>query len=136
MSHPSPSQPLSRPRLLIVDDDPAVLDVTRSMARALGWHALVADDARLALESLRDDPADIHVVLVDLHMPGDGGLELVRRVRECRPDARVLLMTGDAADRASTLAAGAAVDHVLLKPFSLDGLRTALGAGPDQALAA
>jgi DNA-binding response OmpR family regulator len=130
------SRPEPRPQLLIVDDDAAVLDVTRSMARAIGCHALVADNGRHALELFREHSDRIHAVLVDLNMPRLDGVELIRLIREHRPATFVMLMTGDTVDDARVTAAGISPDYVLIKPFTLDGLKTALFGDRDQAQAA
>ena len=121
-----PSGSLNRPQLLIVDDDPAVLDVTRSMARAIGCHALVADTAQQALDHFRECADRIHTLLVDLNMPRLDGLAFIRLVREYRPSARVLLMTGDVVEPGRLAEAGVPPECVLVKPFSLDHLRDAV----------
>lgn len=136
MSQQPPSRPVSLPQILIVDDDPAVLDVTRSMARAIGCHALVADTAHQALEHFREYADRIHALLVDLNMPRMDGLGLIRLVREHRPHARVLLMTGDAVDPERLAQAGVPPHCVLVKPFNLSHLKDAVFGDQDQARAA
>lgn len=134
-----PFQPPSCPQpplLLIVDDDPAVLDVTRSMARAIGCRALLADSAAQALELFRDDPHRLSAVVVDLHLPGTDGLQLVRRLREVRDDVHVVLMTGDELDDDVLITAGMAASAVLLKPFHPDDLAAAVFGSAGEAKAA
>ena len=126
MSHSTPPTTSARPRLLIVDDDPAVLDVTRSMARAFGCHSLLADSAQHGLELFLEHSHNLDSVLVDLNMPGIGGLELIRRIRQHRPETHVLLMTADHVDEACLKSAGIPADCLLNKPFSLDQLKSAL----------
>jgi CheY-like chemotaxis protein len=136
MSFQPPSRLQARPRILIVDDDPAVLDVTRSMARAFGCHSLLADNAQQGLEMFREHSGSLDAVLVDLNMPGLGGLELIRLIREHRADAHVLLMTGDHVDEPVLTAAGIPADCLLNKPFSLARLKSALLGGEGLAEAA
>ena len=73
MSFQPSSRSIALPQVLIVDDDAAVLDVARSMARAVGWHALVCDHPGQAVELFREHAERIHAVLVDLQ---PGGLEV------------------------------------------------------------
>jgi len=81
-------------RILIVEDDPEVLDVTVEMLRALGWEVLTAPDAPSGLSVLRRD-ADIDVLFSDIVMPrGMNGVELAREARRLRPELRVLLASG------------------------------------------
>lgn len=136
MPFPPPSRPEHRPLLLIVDDDAAVLEVTRSMARSMGCRALVADSAAQALEAFRERADDLHAVLVDLHMPSIDGLALIHLVRAHRPGARVVLMTGDDIDEPVLARAGIGPGGVLVKPFSLDDLRAAVFGGLEQDRAA
>jgi DNA-binding response OmpR family regulator len=122
--------------LLIVDDDAAVLDVTRSMARAIGCHALVADNGKQAFDLFRENSERIHAVIVDLNMPRVDGAELIRRIREHSPATFVMLMTGESPDTARVAAAGISPDFVLIKPFTLAGLKSALFGEQGQAQAA
>jgi CheY-like chemotaxis protein len=112
----------SDPYLLIVDDELAVLDVTRAMACSLGWQPLIANTSEHALELFREHAHDIGHVLVDLHMAGISGLELARALRDIEPDVHISVMTGDEAATTARLGAPGLVDGVLVKPFTLDDL--------------
>lgn len=111
--------------ILIVDDEPTVLEVTRSMAASLGWHPLLANTSRHALGLFRDHADTIGHVLLDLHMPGMGGAELAIALREIRPDVRIELMTGDEAGAGTLIDSGHA-DGLLVKPFQVTDLMHAL----------
>jgi len=81
-------------RILVVEDDPEVLDVTVEMLRTLGWEVLTAPDGPSGLSVLRRD-ADIDVLFSDIVMPrGINGVELAREARRLRPELRVLLASG------------------------------------------
>lgn len=128
-------QPAATPLyVLIADDEPAVLEVLRSMARALGWQPLLADTGSQALELFREHYAAIDCAIVDLHMPQISGLELLREFRALDPDARVLIMTGDHVEADEFAAESEAPDGVLTKPFFMTDLKQALF--PPQAEAA
>src|SRR5438105_3234134 len=81
-------------RVLVVEDDPEVLDVAVEMLRGFGYEVLTAPDGPSALAVLRRD-AEIDVLFTDIVMPrGMNGVELAREARRLRPDVRVLLASG------------------------------------------
>src|SRR5438105_7283935 len=93
-SDPHAARPPPLGRILVVEDDPEVLDVTVEMLRALDWEVLTAPDGPSALSVLRRD-ADIDVLFSDIVMPrGMNGVELAREARRLRPALRVLLASG------------------------------------------
>ena len=108
-------------RILVVDDDAAVREVTVNMLRQIGYGVVEADSGRAALDALgRGELYDL--VLIDIAMPGLSGTETVRRARERWPGLRVLYMTGFADP--SGLADPLTGDEPLIKkPFRLGDLR-------------
>ena len=80
-------------KVLVVDDQPDVLDMASEMFRTLGFHVITASSARQALEILAKTP-DIHLLFCDVVMPGLSGIELGRKAQEISPDTRVLLSSG------------------------------------------
>ncbi len=84
---------LSGVRLLLVDDDPAVREVTGLMLRELGCTVTEADSGSEALVVLEQGP-EIDIVAADVAMPGMSGPELVRQIRKRLPAIAVLLITG------------------------------------------
>jgi PAS domain S-box-containing protein len=81
-------------RILVVEDDPDVLDVTVETLRTMGYEVLTAPDGPSALAVLRRE-RDIDVLFTDVVMPrGMNGLELARQAARLRPEMRVLLASG------------------------------------------
>src|SRR5437588_9669852 len=78
--------------LLVVDDERAVRDVCREVAQSLGFNTSVAESAENAYRQL--EAQSIDVVLLDLKLPGVGGLEALHQIKERRPDAVVVVVTG------------------------------------------
>jgi PAS domain S-box-containing protein len=81
-------------RVLVVEDDPDVLDVTVETLRHFGYEVLTAPEAHGALAILRRDP-EIDVLFTDIVMPcGMNGVELAREAARLRPNLRILLASG------------------------------------------
>lgn len=81
-------------RVLIVEDDPAVLSLCLDMLTSLGYRCDVASDAGGALHRLDSDP-DYDLLFSDVIMPGGmNGIELAQKAQERRPDLKVLLTSG------------------------------------------
>ena len=81
-------------RILVVEDDPEVLDVTVESLRRMGYEVLTAPDGPAALAVLRRE-ADIDILFSDIVMPrGMNGVELARTALRLRPQLRVLLVSG------------------------------------------
>lgn len=81
--------------VLIVEDEPAVLDVASEIFESLGYDVLSATDANSALDVLRNDGIAIDVLFSDVVMPhGMDGFELARETQKLRPDIKILLASG------------------------------------------
>jgi two-component system, NtrC family, response regulator HydG len=120
-----------RPRLLVVDDDRAILTLIGTIALAEGFDVATTVSGEDAMKQIRQRPVDL--VLLDLRMPGITGIDVLRSIREISPRVKVVLMTGygtiDSAVEAVKLGA---VDY-LTKPFDLPRLRQLLAAVRDEA---
>src|SRR5258705_9022048 len=120
-----------RPRLLVVDDDRAILTLTGTIALAEGFDVATTTNGEEAMIQLRSRPAEL--VLLDLRMPGITGLDVLRSIRDISPKCKVVLMTGfgtiDSAVEAVKLVA---LDY-LTKPFDLQRLRQLLATVRDEA---
>jgi DNA-binding response OmpR family regulator len=106
------------PTVLVVDDEPIVRDVVVRYLERDGYRTLEAadgDEARSLLE--RETPSPVSLVVLDVMLPGVGGLELCRWIRG-RSDLPIVMLTalGEEADRIVGLELGA--DDYLTKPFS------------------
>ncbi|MCZ7596939.1 MAG: response regulator [Gammaproteobacteria bacterium] len=80
--------------ILVVDDNPDVLEINVEALRMLGYVVLGAEDGRRALEVLEEHP-EVDLLFTDIVMPGGiSGLELARRARQTNPALRVLYTSG------------------------------------------
>ena len=111
--------------VLVVDDEPAVLEVAREMLERFGLQVLTATSGREAIDTFRQHPKEIACVLLDLTMPEIGGEETYSRLRELRPDLPILLSSGyDGTDARERL--NVRKEHFLRKPYRVRALRSAL----------
>jgi two-component system response regulator MprA len=113
-------------RILIVDDEPAVLTSLQRALKLEGYDVDQAVDGAAALDRLAVAPPD--AVVLDVGMPRIDGLEVCRRMRQAGDRTPVLMLTARDAidDRVEGLDAGA--DDYLVKPFALRELRARLRA--------
>ena len=115
-------------RVLLVDDEEELVTALVERLTLRGFDARGVTSGTQALEDLADHPCD--VVLLDVKMPELGGMELIERVKEQRPDLQVVLLTarGSAQDAEEGMKLGA-FDY-LTKPVKIDDLvRVLLTAG-------
>ncbi len=105
--------------ILIVDDEPQIRRVLRTTLSAQGYEVLDARSGEEALERVREEHIDL--VLLDLNMPGMGGLAACREIRS-KSDVAIMMLTvrSDEADKVAALDAGA--DDYITKPFSIPEL--------------
>src|SRR2546427_11447095 len=90
--HPPQIEGANFLNLMIVDDERAIREACREVAQSLGFNTSVADSAEHAYRLL--DTQGIDVVLLDLKLPGAGGLEALHQIRGRRPDAAVIVVNG------------------------------------------
>ena len=116
-----PAQLSERMRVLLVEDNPAVAEVTRELLAELGYDVVHAPDVAAARAALERETVD--VVLSDIVMPGGAnGLDLAREIRQ-RGGLPVVLATGYSDQAQAAANEGFAI---LRKPYSMNGLHDAL----------
>jgi two-component system, NtrC family, response regulator AtoC len=109
-------------RILVVEDDDETREAVAGALRDLGYDAAVCPDARTARTH-----SDVDIVVTDIRMPGESGLELCAEIAGNRPDLPVILMTAFGDTRTVSLGLRAGASDFLAKPFSLSDLGAAVG---------
>jgi nitrogen-specific signal transduction histidine kinase/CheY-like chemotaxis protein len=124
--------PIGRERLLFVDDEHALAELTRQQLSGLGYRVEAHTAPMEALAAFQADPAGFDLVMSDLSMPQMSGLVLARRLRAIRPELPIILCTGfsEQADEAAARAAG--VREFLFKPLLLHELAQAVRRALDE----
>ena len=106
---------MSAGRILVVDDDPQIRRVMRATLSARGYEVAAARTGEEALDQLRSETYDL--VLLDVNMPGMGGIEACRLIRSTSEIAIIMLTVSTSEkDKVDALDAGA--DDYITKPFS------------------
>jgi DNA-binding response OmpR family regulator len=100
--------------ILIVDDDPNILDTARDILEDAGYAVFAEVTGAGALAKLSSSPADL--ALFDFNLPDTQGIDLAVKAKKIRPKMAIFLMTGEAG--VDLGAAQGAVDLVLTKPVN------------------
>lgn len=117
-----------RGRVLVVDDQPALLEAAQAMLERLGLEVATAGDGLQAMEYMERHGAGVDLVLLDLAMPVMDGRETFRALRRLRPSLPIILSSGDDPRRVPRDGTGQPALAFLRKPYSLAGLEQALEA--------
>ena len=108
-------------RILVIDDKPEMRELLELILKSAGHEVILAADGREGMERYRTSPADL--VITDLYMPNQEGLETIRVLRTCFPEVAIIAMSGRAAALTMlSVAQKFGAVAVLHKPFSADEL--------------
>jgi two-component system KDP operon response regulator KdpE len=105
--------------ILVVDDEPQIRRVLRSTLSTRGYVITDAKTGEEALEWVRREPPDL--ILLDVNMPGMGGIEACRQIRRVS-SAPIIVLTVRNAERDKVLALDAGADDYVVKPFGIEEL--------------
>ena len=111
---------MTDPRILIVDDETAILDTLRILLKREGFTVETAVGGQAGVDRIAELKPD--VVLTDVRMPGVGGLEVLLAAREADPSLPVILMTAQASLQTAMRAVNEGAFYYIQKPFSNDEL--------------
>jgi len=107
-------------KILIIDDEPGILDVFREILQEDGYSVITAENGVKGLARMEEAAFDL--VIVDRKMPFGDGPDFVERIRERKVPIKILLITGSPAE---PLPAG--IDGYLPKPCEVDELQKMVG---------
>jgi len=103
-------------RLLVVDDDEAVLGIIQDMLNFVGFRVVAVADGKKALETIESEEFDL--VLTDLGMPGISGWDIARKAKGKNPDLPVVMLTGWGVELAEEDLSKEGIDMLLSKPLN------------------
>jgi two-component system response regulator HydG len=113
-----------RERILVVDDSPSTLEMLQRILSAENYPVWIASSVPQAIEILNQNPVDL--VITDLKMPGVGGLDLIRHVRENFRRTEIIMITGYPSIESAVQAVKSGAEEYLAKPFTEQELRSAV----------
>jgi len=107
--------PTTRPlRILVVDDDPAMVGAITALVGTEGHQVITAYDGLTAVRRFREENPDL--VLLDLAMPGPDGFTVAGQIRAAG-EAPIIVVSGESSEAAKVKALGIGADDYLVKPF-------------------
>jgi two-component system KDP operon response regulator KdpE len=118
MTSPMSERPLAT-KILVVEDDPNIVDLIRSNLAVRGFETVVSTDGARVLQILETEQPDL--ILLDLMLPSVDGFELCKQVRE-RSSVGVVVVSARGGDHDKVAALNLGADDYLTKPFSIDEL--------------
>ncbi|MBV8782455.1 MAG: response regulator [Phycisphaerae bacterium] len=129
-SKPKPSPNPTKPCVLIVDDEPALVEMVNDiLGKSLDCRMLAAKNLSEAQRMMRHEKT-IELLIADVHLPDGDGIALLPALRDIQPQAAAVIMTGDRSVQGAVEALRAGAMDFLPKPFSandlLDRIRRAL----------
>jgi two-component system, OmpR family, KDP operon response regulator KdpE len=107
-------------RVLVVDDEPAILRFLHASLESQGYIVLTAADARTALDMVRKRTADL--VVLDLGLPDMDGLDVVRQIRDGGETLPIIILSSRENEGAKVTALDLGADDYVTKPFGIDEL--------------
>ncbi len=114
-----------KPRLLIVEDERAIQVALRGLLRREGYDVELADNGEAALEKMSADPFDL--VLTDLALGrGISGMDVLRAVKEQRPETSVVMITAHGSEKIAVEAMKLGADDYIPKPFDNEEIKVVI----------
>jgi DNA-binding response OmpR family regulator len=126
--------PFGLQRILVIDDEPALLMALAAVLEQSGFQVFTAQSGREATAMILEHPIDL--LITDLNMPDEDGIEIIRRLRKDHPHLKVIAMSGAFGPNIMTIAQKLGADATLSKPMTaskvLDCIRKLLDVEGDR----
>jgi CheY-like chemotaxis protein len=113
-------------RVLVVDDEEPLLELTTDTLRDLGYHPIGFSSAIAALRAFRADPDSFDALITDQRMPDMTGDKLIREIRRARPLIPVILISGYVGEAVASRSDTGLADEILIKPLRANALAASL----------
>ena len=105
--------------ILLVDDEESILDVCREILIALGYNIYIAHNGKEAIKIYSSNKDNIHLVMLDMIMPGLSGSETYDELKLINPEVKVLLSTGYSASDQAKKIMDSGCQALIQKPFRI-----------------
>lgn len=120
-----------RGTVLVVDDEESIRELLGAMVKEMGFQVLYANDGLDGVENYRSHSAEIDLVLLDMTMPQVNGKQAFKKIRQIKPDARIILMSGYTKEECASLFGEDGLSGFMQKPFRFGDLRNQIHATLD-----
>jgi DNA-binding NtrC family response regulator len=111
---------MEKMKMMLVDDEERFLSTTQKLLSRKGYEVATATSGSEALERLKSQ--NIHVVILDVKMPGMDGMETLKAIKSQYPLVEVIMLTGHATVESAVEGLKAGATDYLMKPTNLDDL--------------
>lgn len=131
-SQDSAQRPIGSEHILVVDDEPLLVDLVESKLKRLGYKVTTTTDPHEALRLVVENIHDFDVVVTDMIMPGISGIELAQKIAPVRPNLPVILCTGWHQTASDEQIKKAGIRTVVAKPVKGDDIAGAIRKAMDR----
>jgi len=110
----------ARPKILVLDDEEAIVEVFSSLMKQLGYDADFFKNSQEVLDKISQDPARYNLVITDIKMPHIDGITLAKKIRAISPNLPIIFMTGYPSEEVKNEILKLKKVTFLEKPFHLE----------------
>jgi CheY-like chemotaxis protein len=108
-----------RETVLLVDDEPMIIDVGKEMLKKIGYKVLIANSAKSAIELYKANQEEIDLIILDMIMPDMGGGETYNILKAFDPNIKVLLSSGYSINGEAAKILERGCNGFIQKPFTM-----------------
>lgn len=114
--------PMGSERILFVDDETTIADMSRQRLRMLGYNVTAVNNSRKALRLLAQTPDQFDLLITDMTMPNMSGDRLAVEAKKIKPQIPIILCTGFSKKMSKEKARAIGIDAFLMKPVALEDM--------------
>jgi len=112
------------PKILVVDDEVQVVNLLKKYLDSKGYEVYTATNGQEAISKVRE--VTPHIVLLDIIMPGMGGMDALQEIKKVNPKFAVIMLTAVIDEELAKRAIQLGADDYITKPFNLENLEAVL----------
>lgn len=117
--------PHGKETILLVDDDETTLEIITDMLSRFGYNIIRANGGERALDVLKQEKSFIHLVILDMNMPGMSGQDCLKQIKKMSSQIKVIISTGDPG-MVPVQSDAVEISGYITKPFRLEEILTQL----------
>ena len=110
--------------ILLVDDDETTLEIVTDMLSRFGYNIIRANNGESALDFIKQEETSIHLVILDMNMPGMNGRDCLKEIKKISSQMKVIISTGDPGTISGEKSDQDKASGYITKPFRLQDILT------------